>query len=188
MRTSRTVSYFKKIRNYGTIAGALMVRSFDRALKVGDAMASRGYTGQHSLFTYQHKQMPRRDWIIGILFHLSQHQFSPTRHILALNGGHIMKAIETINLTYTYPDGTKALENVNFTVEKGENIAILGPNGAGKSTLLHHLNGLLMPTSGKVYVLEKEVTKQNLDEIRQKVGLVFQDPDDQLFARTPAKT
>ena len=95
-----------------------------------------------------------------------------------------MKAIETINLTYTYPDGTKALENVNFTVERSENIAILGPNGAGKSTLLHHLNGLLMPTSGKVYVLEKEVTKQNLDEIRQKVGLVFQDPDDQLFART----
>ena len=83
-----------------------------------------------------------------------------------------------------YPDGTKALEDVNFAVEKGENIAILGPNGAGKSTLLHHFNGLLMPTSGKVYVLEKEVTKQNLDEIRQKVGLVFQDPDDQLFART----
>jgi cobalt/nickel transport system ATP-binding protein len=83
-----------------------------------------------------------------------------------------------------YPDGTKALDNVNFAVEKGENIAILGPNGAGKSTLLHHFNGLLMPTSGKVYVLEKEVTKQNLNEIRQKVGLVFQDPDDQLFART----
>jgi cobalt/nickel transport system ATP-binding protein len=73
---------------------------------------------------------------------------------------------------------------VNFAVEKGENIAILGPNGAGKSTLLHHFNGLLMPTSGQVFVLEKEVTKQNLDEIRQKVGLVFQDPDDQLFART----
>jgi cobalt/nickel transport system ATP-binding protein len=73
---------------------------------------------------------------------------------------------------------------VNFNVDKGENIAILGPNGAGKSTLLHHFNGLLMPTSGKVYVLEKEVTKQNMEEIRQKVGLVFQDPDDQLFART----
>jgi len=95
-----------------------------------------------------------------------------------------MKAIETINLMYTYPDGTKALDNVNFSVEKGENIALLGPNGAGKSTLLHHFNGLLMPTSGKVYVLEKEVTKKTIDEIRQKVGLVFQDPDDQLFART----
>ena len=97
-----------------------------------------------------------------------------------------VKAIETINLSYTYPDGTKALDNVNFCLEKGKTIAILGPNGAGKSTLLHHFNGLLMPTSGKVNVLEKEVTKQNLDEIRQKVGLVFQDPDDQLFARTVA--
>ena len=97
-----------------------------------------------------------------------------------------MKAIETINLTHVYPDGTKAIENMNFSLEKGKNIAILGPNGAGKSTLLHHFNGLLMPTSGKVNVLGKEVTKQNLDEIRQKVGLVFQDPDDQLFARTVA--
>ena len=95
-----------------------------------------------------------------------------------------MKAIETIGLSYTYPDGTKALENINFTVEKGEKIAILGPNGAGKSTLLHHFNGLLMPTSGKIYVLGREVSKANIDYVRQKVGLVFQNPDDQLFAPT----
>jgi cobalt/nickel transport system ATP-binding protein len=97
-----------------------------------------------------------------------------------------VKAIETINLSHTYPDGTKAIEKINFSLEKGKNIAILGPNGAGKSTLLHHFNGLLMPTNGIVNVLGKEVTKENLDEIRQKVGLVFQDPDDQLFARTVA--
>ncbi len=96
----------------------------------------------------------------------------------------ILKAIETIDLTYTYHDGTKALNNINFMVEKGENMAILGPNGAGKSTLLHHFNGLLMPTSGKVLVLEKQVATSDLDWVRQKVGLVFQDPDDQLFART----
>jgi cobalt/nickel transport system ATP-binding protein len=95
-----------------------------------------------------------------------------------------LKAIDTINLCYTYHDGTKALNNLNFSVEKGENMAILGPNGAGKSTLLHHFNGLLMPTSGKVLVLDQEVTAKNLDWVRQKVGLVFQDPDDQLFART----
>jgi cobalt/nickel transport system ATP-binding protein len=95
-----------------------------------------------------------------------------------------LKAIETINLCYTYNDGTKALADMNFAVEKGENMAILGPNGAGKSTLLHHFNGLLMPTSGKVLVLNKEVATSNLDWVRQKVGLVFQDPDDQLFART----
>ena len=95
-----------------------------------------------------------------------------------------MKAIETINLSYTYHDGTKALNNLNFSVEKGENMAILGPNGAGKSTLMHHFNGLLMPTAGKVAVLGQEVTASNLEWVRQKVGLVFQDPDDQLFART----
>ena len=95
-----------------------------------------------------------------------------------------MKAIEAVNLSYAYPDGTKALENINFSVERGENIAILGPNGAGKSTLLHHFNGLLTATSGKIYVLGNEVNKQNLTQIRQNVGLVFQDPDDQLFART----
>ncbi|MEM0254245.1 MAG: ATP-binding cassette domain-containing protein [Candidatus Bathyarchaeia archaeon] len=95
-----------------------------------------------------------------------------------------MRAIETINLSFTYPDGTKALENVNLTIEKGEKVAILGPNGAGKSTLIYHFNGLLMPTSGKVKVLGREVSKENIDFIRQKVGLVFQNPDDQVFAPT----
>jgi cobalt/nickel transport system ATP-binding protein len=95
-----------------------------------------------------------------------------------------MKSIETTNLSYTYYDGTRALTNMNFSVEEGENMAILGPNGAGKSTLLHHFNGLLMPSSGKVLVLGKIVDQSDLDWVRQKVGLVFQDPDDQLFART----
>jgi cobalt/nickel transport system ATP-binding protein len=95
-----------------------------------------------------------------------------------------LKAIEAIDLSYTYPDGTKALENINFTAEKGEKIAILGPNGAGKSTLLYHFNGLLMPTGGKVRVLGHEVSEANIDYIRRKVGLVFQNPDDQLFAPT----
>ena len=94
------------------------------------------------------------------------------------------KAIETIELTYVYPDGTVALEGVNFAVERGEKVVLLGPNGAGKSTLLYHFNGLLMPTKGKVYVLGREVSKANLDFVRQKVGLVFQNPDDQLFAPT----
>ena len=95
-----------------------------------------------------------------------------------------MKSIETINLSYTYYDGTRALTNMNFSVEEGENMAILGPNGAGKTTLLHHFNGLLTPSSGKVLVLGKIVNQSDLDWVRQKVGLVFQDPDDQLFART----
>lgn len=92
--------------------------------------------------------------------------------------------IETINLYYTYPDGTVALKDINFTARSGEKITILGPNGAGKSTLLYHFNGLLRPTSGKVKVLGKEISKSNLDFVRQKVGLVFQNPDDQIFAPT----
>lgn len=93
-------------------------------------------------------------------------------------------AIETIDLCYKYPDGSRALENVNIMAGRGETIAILGPNGAGKTTLLYHFNGLLRPTSGKVKVLGLEVRDDNLDFIRQKVGLVFQNPDDQLFAPT----
>lgn len=92
--------------------------------------------------------------------------------------------IETIDLCYKYPDGTLALNNVNFTAKSGERIAILGPNGAGKSTLLYHFNGLLRPTSGKVKIFGEEILESNLDFIRQKVGLVFQNPDDQLFAPT----
>lgn len=95
-----------------------------------------------------------------------------------------MKAIEAINLSFIYPDGTKALEKVDLVINKGERVAILGPNGAGKSTLLHHFNGLLLPTEGKIKVLGHEVSKSNLDLVRQKVGLVFQNPDDQVFAPT----
>jgi cobalt/nickel transport system permease protein len=64
---SRRVSYLKKIRNFGSIAGALLMRAFDRAIKVGDAMASRGYTGKYTLFTYEKRQMPTRDLLAGLL-------------------------------------------------------------------------------------------------------------------------
>jgi cobalt/nickel transport system permease protein len=64
---SRRVSYVKKIRNFGSIAGALLMRAFDRAIKVGDAMASRGYTGRYTLFTYEKRQLPTRDFIAGLL-------------------------------------------------------------------------------------------------------------------------
>jgi cobalt/nickel transport system ATP-binding protein len=97
-----------------------------------------------------------------------------------------MNVIETKDITYYYPDGTKALENVNFKAEKGKIIALLGPNGAGKSTLFLHFNGILRPSSGSVMINNKilEYDKKNLMNIRQFVGIVFQNPDDQLFAPT----
>lgn len=95
-----------------------------------------------------------------------------------------MKIIEAVNIRYTYPDGTEALKGIDFHAKKGEVVALLGPNGAGKSTLFLHFNGILQPTSGKVLVDGKEIdySKSGLIEVRQKVGIVFQNPDDQLFA------
>lgn len=88
------------------------------------------------------------------------------------------------DVTYRYPDGHQALFGVNFELAKGERVALLGPNGAGKTTLVLHLNGILEATSGSVEVDGLTVEKQNLQEIRRRVGIVFQDPDDQLFMPT----
>lgn len=93
-------------------------------------------------------------------------------------------AVKVSDLYYTYPDGTEALKGINFTVMQGEKVAVIGSNGSGKSTLFYHLNGLFFPTKGGVFINEEEITKKNLDKIRMTVGLVFQDPDDQLFAPT----
>lgn len=95
--------------------------------------------------------------------------------------------LSTENLSFTYPDGTRALKNINIEIEKGEKVAIIGPNGAGKSTLFSHFNGLTEPTSGCVKIEGKPISFEKdelLLKVRQKVGIVFQDPNDQLFAPT----
>jgi cobalt/nickel transport system ATP-binding protein len=92
--------------------------------------------------------------------------------------------ISVRDLSFVYPDGTRALDGVSFEVGHGEAIAVVGANGAGKSTLLLHLNGLLSPTEGSVDIGGTPVTKGTLPEIRRTVGMVFQDPDDQLFMPT----
>ncbi|MDE6367937.1 MAG: energy-coupling factor ABC transporter ATP-binding protein, partial [Muribaculaceae bacterium] len=85
---------------------------------------------------------------------------------------------------FTYPNGYEALKGVSFLITHGEKVALLGLNGAGKSTLLLHTNGLLMPTSGEVNVGDIPVTKKTLRIVRQSVGMVFQNADDQLFMST----
>lgn len=97
-----------------------------------------------------------------------------------------MNIIETKNISYQYPDGTEALKNVDFRAKKGKIVALLGPNGAGKSTLFLHFNGILRPVSGSITIDGKPLgyKKKDLMEVRQKVGIVFQNPDDQLFAPT----
>ena len=95
-----------------------------------------------------------------------------------------MKAIQAEDLCYTYEDGTVALDHITFAAEQGKVTGILGANGAGKSTLFLSLNGVLTPKSGKVLLGGQPVRydKKGLLELRRRVGIVFQDPDDQLFS------
>lgn len=88
------------------------------------------------------------------------------------------------NVHYAYPNGYEALRGVSFEIKHGEKVALVGANGAGKSTVVLHSNGLLLPTSGEVNVGDVPVSQQTLPLIRQTVGLVFQNPDDQLFMPT----
>ena len=92
--------------------------------------------------------------------------------------------LEVRALRYRYPDGTDALDDVSFGISAGERVALLGAAGSGKSTLLQHLNGLIEPTTGVVQVDGVPVGDATVREIRRKIGLVFQDPNDQLFLPT----
>jgi cobalt/nickel transport system ATP-binding protein len=95
-----------------------------------------------------------------------------------------MHLIETRDLVYVYPGGVKALEGINFIAPRKSRIAVIGSNGAGKSTLFKHFNGIFKPTSGSVLIKGEPITKNNIREVRKFVGIVFQNPDDQIFSPT----
>jgi cobalt/nickel transport system ATP-binding protein len=96
-------------------------------------------------------------------------------------------SVPTIALSgvaFAYPDGRRALDGIDLHIHPGERVALLGPNGAGKTTLVLHLNGILLPQRGTVEVAGIPVTREHFVEVRRRVGLVFQDPDDQVFMPT----
>ncbi len=92
--------------------------------------------------------------------------------------------IDITDLRYAYPDGTEALKGISFRITHGESVAIVGANGAGKSTLLRHLSGTVIAADGMVNIGGVSVQKKNLNDVRKRVGMVFSDPDDQLFMPT----
>ena len=92
--------------------------------------------------------------------------------------------IDVDNVSFAYPDGHEVLKGLSCQIRRGEKVALIGPNGAGKSTFMGHLNGVQLASSGRVAIGGVEVNKDSLKDIRRRVGIVFQDPDDQLFCPT----
>ena len=92
--------------------------------------------------------------------------------------------IAVSGLSFAYPVGTEALDTIDLHVHRGERVALLGPNGAGKTTLVLHLNGIHLPQQGTIAVSGLALDSESLMEVRRRVGIVFQDPDDQLFMTT----
>jgi len=100
---------------------------------------------------------------------------------------HHHPAIEVKDVCFTYAGGIDALKDVSLTIYHGDYVAIMGENGAGKTTLVKHFNGLLKPSSGEVVVDSVDVSTKSVAQLARKIGLVFQNPDDQLFEETVEK-
>lgn len=97
------------------------------------------------------------------------------------NDSHAPSLFSLEHLSCTYGDGTRALADINLSIAAGDRIALVGPNGSGKSTLIRHLNGLLLATEGTCHFQGEVITQENAPRLRKKIGILFQDPDDQLF-------
>lgn len=98
--------------------------------------------------------------------------------------GDNLKVIEAENISYDYPDGSVGVRDVSLEILQGDRVGLIGANGSGKSTLILLLAGLLKPTKGRIRIFGREVDKKNVEEIRRRIGVVFQNPDDFLFNPT----
>ena len=108
--------------------------------------------------------------------------------LLELSGEyHHMPILEALGINFSYPGNVQALIGVDLTINKGDYVAIMGENGAGKTTLVKHFNGLLRPKEGKILFEGENISDKSVAQLSQKIGLVFQNPDDQLFEETVEK-
>ena len=172
----------RTLRQIGPLAaasGSLFIRSYERGERVYLAMLSRGYTGEMPV------DRPRRPPVLRQWVGRRGNGVGGRRH-RGDGMGHPMSVptVEMQGVGFSYPDGHRALDGVDLHVHPGERVALLGPNGAGKTTLVLHLNGILTASSGTVTIAGLPVAKDSMVEIRRRVGIVFQDPDDQLFMPT----
>jgi len=156
-------------KRFGELVGVLFLRAYSRSQRIYLSMSARG----------------------GFDFPGTE---SELKSSMAKNGGvadsemksgqlHEAMAIEVKGVSYRYGD-IKALKDVSFSVSVGEKVALMGPNGAGKSTLISLLNGLEEPSKGTVSIFGTVVDQRNCDLLRRKIGVVYQDPDDQIFSTT----
>jgi cobalt transport protein ATP-binding subunit len=120
---------------------------------------------------------------VGVHEHVHEHEHAAEEGP-ATGDGAVPPAVEIAHLHFRYPDGYEALRGVDLHIETGEKVALVGPNGAGKSTLMLHLNGLLWPAHGVVRIRGVTVDRSTVRRVRADVGVVLQDPDDQLFSPT----
>ncbi|MTV48688.1 ATP-binding cassette domain-containing protein [Heliobacillus mobilis] len=193
---------------YAGFLGTLMLRAMDRAERVYLAMLARGYSATDSTdgpsqppfdgpIDREHLAMDRAK---PDKFKLDQFELEETTEPLSDStwrlgqkgeGSRLATGrLQVKNLSYRYPGSNRpvdALCQIQLKIEPGQKVALLGPNGAGKSTLIHHLCGLIIPQSGEVRIDDLSLTRDTAREIRRHVGLVFQDPDDQLFCGTVAE-
>ena len=122
---------------------------------------------------------------VGVHAHAHDHEHDAPDGVTATGDGSPPRgSVDIRHLHFAYPDGFEALRGVDLHIEPGEKVALVGPNGAGKSTLMLHLNGIHEPTHGTVEIGGTLVDRRSVRRIRAEVGLVFQDPDDQLFSPT----
>ena len=121
---------------------------------------------------------------IGLHEHVHEHEHAAAGAGPATGDGAAPPAVEIEHLHFRYPDGYEALRGVDLRIGAGEKVALVGPNGAGKSTLMLHLNGLLWPAHGAVRISGVTVDRSTVRRVRADVGVVLQDPDDQLFSPT----
>jgi energy-coupling factor transport system ATP-binding protein len=95
-----------------------------------------------------------------------------------------MSEIRLEDVAYVYPSGVRALDGVTLSIPVGRRVALIGQNGSGKTTLVRHLNGLLRPTSGRILIDGEDAGRRTVAQLARQVGLVFQNPDRQIFAST----